>query len=205
MEGECHAFGMAVQLRWRLHKVRKAELGRRSARERGGPGEALVEHAAERVEIACGRRLGALDQLRRNVLRRPDDLSVTRELGRVGSPRQPEVRECRDTLAVEEHVGRLHVTVHDPAGVERVEPLPELRSEVDGLGEGKPALGADPVCERPAAVVRHHDEPLPHLEHRHEVARRRCAGEPGLASEALLDDGIAARSTFTATSVALGP
>ena len=76
--------------------MREAELRVVAARERRRAGDALVEQAAERVDVArrASRRL-ALDQLRRQVVRGADELAVARELRRVGAAGEAEVGERR--------------------------------------------------------------------------------------------------------------
>ena len=69
--------------------------------------------------------------------------------------------------------------------VERVEPLAELRGEVERLLDVERADGAQPVTQRAAGVERHDEVAggLVQLEDRDEVARPRLAREPRLAGE----------------------
>ena len=141
----------------RLEEVREAELGLTAPGERGLADEALVQHATECVDVARACRFLALDQLRREVLQRADELAVARQLRRVRAAREAEVGERGDAVVVEQHVRRLHVAMDDPAGVQRIETLPELRREVDRRVERESPLGAESVAQRAAAVERHHD------------------------------------------------
>ena len=142
----------------RLGEMGEPDLRRAAARERRRSGEALEEHAPERVDVALPRRLPALDQLRREVVRRAEELALGGQPRRVRAARQPEVRQSRSSLAVEEHVRGLHVPVQDSALVKGIEPAPELRGEVDGLVDAERPEQAQPESERAAGVVRHREE-----------------------------------------------
>jgi hypothetical protein len=117
----------------RLGQVREADLGDSASGERRLARDALVEHAAERVDVARARRFLSLDQLGREVVRGAEQLALGGEPGRVGAPRQAEVGERCDALAVEEDVRRLDVPVQDVARVQGVESAAELRGELDCL------------------------------------------------------------------------
>ena len=73
------------------------------------------------------------DPLRRQVVERPDDRAGLRERrGRGHVARDPEVREVRvlaPVLAVDQHVRRLHVAVHQVAPVRRRQGRRHLRQE----------------------------------------------------------------------------
>ena len=146
------------RVRRRFGQMREADLGSPAAGERRLADQALEEHAAERVDVALARSLSALDQLGREVVRRPEQLALRGEPRRVRPPREPEVRERRGALAVEEHVRGLHVPVQDTARMKRIEAAPELRREIDGLVHGDRAKQAQPQRERASRVVRHRKE-----------------------------------------------
>ena len=112
--------------------MREADLGRRAPVERRLADEALVDDAAERVNVALPARLAPFDQLGRQVVRRPEDLPVRGQPGGFGAARNAEVGERRRTGTVEEHVRRLHVAVQDSALVQRIEASAELRREPAG-------------------------------------------------------------------------
>ena len=141
----------------RLGQVGEGDLGNPSSRERRFAREALVEDAAKRVDVALARRLLALDQLRGEVVRRAEQLSVGGEAGRVGAAREAEIGERGGALAVEEHVRRLHVAVQHAAGVQRVEAAAELSRELGGLFDAERPERLQPQCQRAARVERHRE------------------------------------------------
>ena len=146
------------RIRGRLGQVREPDLGRAATGERRLADQALVQHATQRVDVALARSLPPLDQLRREVVRRPEQLALGGQPRRVRPAREPEVRQRRGSLAVEEHVGRLHVPVQDTARVKRIQPAPELCGEVDRLVHRQGPEQPQPQRERAARVVRHDEE-----------------------------------------------
>src|SRR5438093_125101 len=64
-------------------QVGEADLGEATVAERRPSREALVEDAAEGVDVALPRRLTSFDQLRREVVRGAEDLAVRRQARRV--------------------------------------------------------------------------------------------------------------------------
>jgi uncharacterized protein (DUF924 family) len=139
----------------RLGQVREADLRDAATRERRFAYDAFVEDTAERVDVALARRLLALDQLGREVVRGTEQLAVGGQARRVGAAREPEVREGRDALPIEKDIRRLHVPVQDSARVQRVEPARELGGELGSLIEPERAERAQPVRQRTAGVERH--------------------------------------------------
>ena len=127
-------------------EVREHDRDLRVAPERRLPDEALVEHAAERVDVRPPVDLLAGDLLRRDVVDRAEQVAVVADPGLVGDPlREPEVRQVDVVGAVgpgarvEQHVGRLHVAVHEPARVGRIERARDLREDADRVGRVQPA------------------------------------------------------------------
>jgi hypothetical protein len=145
-------------VRRRLAQMRKADLCCAAARERRLTCKALVDDAPERVDVALARGFSALDQLGREVMRRPEQLALGGQPRRIGPAREPEVGEGRGALAVQEHVRRLDVPVQDPARVKSVQAAAELRGEVDHLVDGQRPEQAQPHRQRAAGVVRHGQE-----------------------------------------------
>jgi hypothetical protein len=163
-----------------LHAAERLE--RRGAAEGVHPGDALVEEAAEREEVAprvdvfAGGLLGA--HVGEFALELPRACVLdARGLERTTGLGDAEVGDLDLALVGEEHVLRRHVAVHDAQGdvvlvaaaVGVVEPLRHLARDVHARlereGEGEPAR---------AREERGHVEPVHEL-HRHEV-RARVAG-----------------------------
>ncbi|HEX6059831.1 MAG TPA: hypothetical protein VFZ11_12550 [Gemmatimonadaceae bacterium] len=143
--------------------LREHGLGRR-ADERGDPREHLVEHAAEREEVAASvvvalphRLLGAHvgDGSAHDALRRRD--LVERPLDRT---RDPEVREACPCLA-EEDVLRLHIAVDDAVPVRVVERPGERARDRDRVGHRELPLAQQALAKRAALHERHRVEEHP--------------------------------------------
>jgi hypothetical protein len=168
--------------------VRIADLGVAAAGERRRAGDAFVEQAAERVQVAGGRGRAAFDQLRREVVQAANELALARELRRVGAAREPEVGEHSRIVGVEEHVRGLHVTVDHAARVQRVESLPELGGESRRLGDGQ----RDPARQRAARIQRHDEVVVADFEDLDQVPGAALGRETRLARETLLRGWIGA-------------
>ena len=179
------------QLRRRLRHLREVlhrDLERRIARERHLPGEHLVEHDADRVEIGglVDRRAARL--LRREVLRGADDRADLGHLAGAG-PRDPEVRHLDPPLASDEDVVRLDVAVDDPVPVRGAECGEDLAGVVDrDLDRGLPA-GDDQLLQRAPVEELHRDVVgalgLAAVVDRDDVRMREPGGVLRLAPEAL--------------------
>ena len=110
----------------------------RVALERRLPDEALVEHAAERVDVRPPVDLLARDLLGRDVVGRAHEVAVVADPGLLGDPpRDAEVGQVdvvgavRPRARVEEHVRGLHVAVHETARMCGVERARDLRDDAD--------------------------------------------------------------------------
>jgi hypothetical protein len=166
------------------------------ALERGLPRQALVEDRAEREDVR--RRPDALEvrdllggHVGGGAADRPalrDREALARALGlRVEVLREPEVRDERPAVGLEEHVLGLHVPVDDPPGVGDAERGRQAPAERDRLLDPeRPAV--EPVAQRAALDERHDDVSalarLAGVEERHEAlggAERR--EEPALPLE----------------------
>ena len=115
--------------------VRPEESDISRAREGRLAGEALVDHAAERVDVGTLVQGVARDLLGRDVFERAHDLPCDRDSGeRARALRQAEVAEVAvltSRRTRDEDVRRLHVTVDEALLVSRVEGLRDLQEEVD--------------------------------------------------------------------------
>lgn len=102
------------------------------ARKRRYAGQGLVKETAERVEIGAPVDLFALDLLRRDIGGRPKRESFLTRDATVGeTPGQAEVGQVDVLLLIEEHVRGFNVSVHEPAGVRRVQRGPDLGADRD--------------------------------------------------------------------------
>ena len=63
-----------------------------------------------------------------------DQLAALRHHRPVSPLREPEVREMSDPSVVQQNVGRLHVPVHDPGAMERVETAREILGQTGCCG-----------------------------------------------------------------------
>jgi hypothetical protein len=112
----------------------------RVAPKRRLPHEALVEHTAERVDVRSPVDLLTGDLLGRDVVDRAEEVAVAADLGLLRDPpRNAEVGEVDVVGAVgagarvEEHVGRLHVAMHQAARMGRIEGARHLGEDPDRL------------------------------------------------------------------------
>ena len=113
------------------------------AGEDGLAGQALVEHAAERVDVGAGVHRPALELLRREIGGRADGGPRPLRRSVVEPPRQPEVGEIDVLRAVEQDVRRLDVAVHETARVRGVERCGDLRADGDRPGRLERALRSE--------------------------------------------------------------
>ena len=112
-------------------------LERRLARQQ------LVEHDAERVDVRQRVDLLAARLLGRDVVARAEHRPGLRHPCDVERARDPEVGHLRLPVAVEQDVLRLHVAVHEPAGVRERERARDL----DASPSASPT-GSGPRCRR---------------------------------------------------------
>ena len=136
-----------------LHRDRDLVL----ALERDLAGEHLVEHDAERVQVRLTGHGPAEGLLGRDVVGRAQHPAVRGQSLLVERAGDPEVRDLRRALLVDQDVLRLHVAVHDVAGVRRPERAGDLDGVRDRLRRRQAARAADPLLERLALDVLEHD------------------------------------------------
>src|SRR6185436_5043609 len=173
------------------------DLGRRGAGQRALERERLVEHRAEaedvraRVEAPAARGLlGA--HVGHGAAQPAAGLALAAEVA------EPEVRDARPTVAVDEDVLRLDVTVQDAALVRRLQRLGDLDEARGDLARVGPAPGApalDEVGQRRAVADELLDDEglafdLADLEDRHDAAVIDAPGRARLAPQPVQADGL---------------
>ena len=132
----------------------------RGSGERHLAGEALEQHAAERVHVRPSVHCVAADPLRREVGPRPNHARLGQPLGRLQVLRDPEVDQVDALLqavAADQGIARLDVPMHESVLVRRVERSSELGDDVDGAVGVQSALGAQEPPEVRALDVAHGD------------------------------------------------
>ena len=165
--------------------------------ERRAPGDHLVHHDAERVEVAARIRLGSLGLLGREVRRRTHHRPGLREvrLGRgIERPGDAEVGDLHRAVRADQDVRRLDVTVDEPGGVGEAEGGGHLAGDLGGLLGGEMAVGTQNVGQRPSVDVLHGDEVgrgvFPPVEHVDNVRMVEVRRRLRLAAEALDEVGV---------------
>ncbi len=169
------------------------------------PGEHLVEHRAQRVEVAASVRLPSERLLGRHVRDRAEHHPFRGQARSVERDRQTEVAEHRDAVVGQPHVSGLHVAMHDTARVRVVERACDLARDTNRVVDAETlAVGAlDQILDRAAAHVLADEERravvIPDVVDRNDVRviaelghRLRFAAharEPGLVETLRLDDG----------------
>ena len=136
-------------------------------------GEHLIEHNAERIEVAAGVRLKTLGLLGRDIVHGAD--------GRVGSAAavfvlkggDAEISHLGDAVAVDHNVLRLNIAMHDAVLMRVLERLCDLRGKEERLRRGELPLAGDILLERDAFDQLHddilHRERMAHIVHRDDV------------------------------------
>jgi len=134
--------------------------GEGPAVERPPPGQHQVQDRAEAVQ--SGARVDPLvsDLLGRDVGDRADDLAYHRQLG-TGLLDDAEVHQLHAVIIEDHDVGRGHVTVHPPMGVDVFEGASQLNEDFAGAGEAtrwwKSAPLLDLFAKIPPAEVFHRE------------------------------------------------
>jgi hypothetical protein len=154
--------------------------------------EAVVEQAAERVEVAAAVDLPALDLLGRDVVDRPDHVARLRDLGAVALQALRESEICQKcAAALDQDVRRLDVAVDQPERVGGVERRGDLAARVDRPVGPQAALLAQHGGEVRALDVLHREVEQPvdlaGVVDRDDVRVLERRGDPRLALEALAE------------------
>jgi hypothetical protein len=128
-----------------------------AAGERRAPGDHLVEHHADRVDVGGGGRRLAADLLGSQVLGSAGDHAVGATLAeRLGQAEVDQLDEVgAAALALDDHVLRRQVAVDDVAGVGRLEGIEDLRGDAGGARPAEVVAGQHPGQARPAQPLHH--------------------------------------------------
>ncbi|CAB4577170.1 unannotated protein [freshwater metagenome] len=170
--------------------------------ERHAPGEALVEHEAERVEVRATVEPLAAHLLRRQVLRRAHHDVVVGEVvpGGLEALGDAEVGEQHPTVGGDEDVPRLDVAVHHARLVRGVECGRDARTDVDGELGAQLLLLVEQLAQALAVDELHHDRLAPavldRVVHGDDVRVVELRDGDRLATEPLGDDGVAREVRF---------
>ena len=142
-----------------LVAVLARELGEALALERPPAGDELVDHEAERIDVAADAHLAPEQLLGRHVGGRPRPHVLARQ--RVGQPGQPEVGEPNLPPAVEHHVRGLQVAVQQALRVRGAQPLGDLARHVERLVEREAPDAPEQRREVLSVHELHREEVLP--------------------------------------------
>jgi hypothetical protein len=182
--------------RRRVVEVLRQELHQRLPFEGRPPGQHLVEHDAQRVDVGPPVDGVAHDLLGRHVLRRAQDLAGARHrrpLAVVEELGDAEIEHAREVLAPgalgEDDVVRLEVAVNDAVCVCVGQRRRDLLGDVDGTEGCQRGLARDDVAQADAGDQLHGDEQdaalvLAEVEERHRVRMRQSRHHLGLGLEA---------------------
>ena len=156
------AVDRGIQVADELRRVRDAvllafrdELRQVAPFDRALPGEELVEHEPQRVDVAARRHLAAGELLRRHVSGRTGTENFTCGAG------ETEVGNADPAVAVEHHVRGLQVAVDDAAIVRGGEAGAHLARHFDGAVLGEAADAAEQRRQILAVDVFHREEGVP--------------------------------------------
>ncbi len=134
---------------------------RRRAGERRLPGQHLVEHGAQRIDVAPRGDFALPHRLlRRHVERRAEAHAGFGHPGTAGAAdreRNAEVRH-QGLSVVEQDILRLDVAMDHAMAVGIVECARHLRCNPDGIGDGELGLAGEPVAQALSFDERHHIE-----------------------------------------------
>ncbi len=165
--------------------------------ERRLPDEAFVEHAAERVDVRPPVNVLTGDLLGCDVVDRAQKLAVVADPGLLGDqPREAEVREVDVVGAVgasarvEEHVGGLHVAMHEAARMGGIQGARQLGEDADRVRRVQTAALEALIQVTPLDVAHGDEEEVfgrPSLVDRDDVRMVDRRGQLRLAEEAVTE------------------
>ena len=138
--------------------VLHGDLDRGGAVERPAPGQALVGHHAERVDVGGGGGDRAGGLLGRDVGGGAEHRTGRGELADHGGPGDAEVGQHERAVRAYQQVARLDVAVHDAVLVCGLQRVGGLRDQRHRAGRGEPADPAQRARQRVALDVLHDQE-----------------------------------------------
>ena len=142
--------------------MREHDCGVGTAAERRPARQALVQQAAERVEVGPPVQLLAADLLGRHIVDRAQRAPTAGMVGLLRQPsRKPEVGEIAVAALVEQDIRRLDVTVHKAALVRRVERVGDLLDQAESTFRFELALLSQEPLQIGAVDEPHRDVQLP--------------------------------------------
>jgi hypothetical protein len=147
---------MRAQRRRRVTEVRPEGLALGLAPERRRTAEALVKHAPEREAVGAAVHFLAADLLGRQVVER-----ARHPAARASLSADPEVAEVGVPLVVHEDVRGLHVPVHQPAAVSRIERVGDLGEQTDCDLRGQPPVPLEHLSQVAPLDPAHGEVQLP--------------------------------------------
>ncbi len=194
LERRWHVGDERAQRRRPLAHVLVGDRHRGLAGERRAPGEHLVEHHTEGVDVAARVDGQALGLLGREVGGGAhDEAGLCHLLVRADRTGDAEVGDLDLAVGGDEDVARLDVAVHDTVAMRIGERLGDPCSHGGRLQRRQRSLGADDRGERFPVDVFHDDEVgrlrLAPVEDRDDVGVAQVGGGLGLSAEAL-DEGV---------------
>ncbi len=165
--------------------------------ERGMPGEELVEHRAEAVDVGARVHRVAAQLLGRGVRHRAEKLPVQRQLqgaGDLADVDQPEIDDLEDVAArhvlVADDVGRLEIAVHDAGVMRELQGAAQRGRDVEHLVHGQLPVEGETLQQAGSVEVLHHQEGAAVrvdvvIEHAHDVGMAELCGSTAFAQEPL--------------------
>ena len=120
-------------------------------------GEHLVEHHADRIDVALFVGIVAACLLRADIMHGADRLIGLCAVVLAGKLRNAEVHDLDRAVGEQHDVLRLDVAVYDAAVMRVLECAEHLNDEVDGILPRQHVLGVDILLERDAVDILHDD------------------------------------------------
>ena len=159
--------------------------------ERQPPGEALVEHTGERVHVRTGvDGLSGVEALRGHIRRTSRCDVGERQATGTGLVNESEINQVYKIFADHQQVRRLHIAVHQPGLVRRIQRCGNLFDHPHGLLRTHRSIALENLVQIDAVDDRHHQIQAPveltGLVNRDDVRAGQPGRRIGLAAKSLL-------------------